>query len=82
MIGRIANDIAPPLVACVGRKSIFEDGDVIVRLRDLRLLLSGTRRAKRAVVRARMIGAVLPPGSDGDPLFEKGMPAKLAQTFS
>jgi hypothetical protein len=82
VIGRIANDLATPLVACVRGKSILEDCDVIVGLGDLGLFFSGARGTQRAVVGGRVVGAILPPRSDGDPLFEKGMPAKLAQTFS
>jgi hypothetical protein len=82
VIGRVANNLTPALVAGVSRKSILEDCDVIVRLGDLGLLFSRTCRAQRTVVRGRVIGAVLTPGCDGDPLFEKGMPAKLAQAFS
>ena len=32
-----------------------------------------------AVVSRRVVRAILPPRRDGDPLFEKRMPAKLAQ---
>src|SRR5258708_31818056 len=70
VIGRVANHLTPPLVAGVGRKPIFEDGDVIVGLGDLRLFLASTCRAKGAMVCGRVIGAVLSPGSDGDPLLE------------
>jgi hypothetical protein len=34
------------------------------------------------VVGRRVISAVLPPRSDGDPLFEQGMPAELAHALS
>src|ERR1700686_550243 len=82
VIGRVANHLASPLVPGVRRKSILEDCDVIVGLGNLRLFFSWTRRAERAMVGGRVIRAVLPPGGNGDPLFEKGMPAKLAQTLS
>jgi hypothetical protein len=79
VIGRVANHLAPPLVARVRGKPIFEDRDVIVGLGDLGLFLARTCRAQRAVVGGRVIRAVLPPRCNGDPLFEQGMPAKLAQ---
>jgi len=66
----VADDLAPPLIAGVRRKAVLENGDVIVGLGDLCLGLSGARRAQRAVVGRRVIGAVLPPGCDGHPLLE------------
>src|SRR5258708_38812397 len=68
VVGRVANHLTPPLVACVRRKSIFEDRDVIVRLGDLRLFLARTRRAKRPVVCTPVMSPVLPPGSDANPI--------------
>jgi hypothetical protein len=78
VVGRVADDLTPTLITVVRRKAILEDGDVIVGLGNLRLFFTWSGRAQRAVVGRRVIRAVLPPGSDGDPLFEKGMPAKLA----
>jgi hypothetical protein len=74
----VAHDLAAALVACVGRKSIFKDSDVIVRLGDFGFWLAGTRRTKRAMLGRRVIRAVLTPRGDRHPFFEKGMPAKLA----
>ena len=82
MVWRVAHDLAPPLLARVGRKAIFENSDVIVGLWDFCLELAGACRAQRTVIGRRVIGPVLPPGRHGDPLFEKRMPAELAQTFS
>ena len=75
----VADDLTTSLFARVGGKAVLEHRDVVVGFGDLGLFFSGTGGAKRAVVRGRVIGAVLPPRRDGDPLFQQRMPAKLAQ---
>ena len=82
VVGRVADDLGAALVAGVGGKAVLEDDDVVVGLGDLGLGLPRARRAQRAVLGRGVIGAVLAPGRDGHPLFEQGIPAKLAQGFS
>ena len=81
MVGRVADDLGPALVARVGRESVFEDRDVVVGLGDLGLGLTWPRRAQGAVLRGRMVGAVLAPRCDRDPLLEQRIPTQLAQIF-
>jgi len=79
---RVAHDLTSPLLSSEGWESVFEDCDVIVGLRDLCFEMPWLGGAERAVIRRRMVGAVLTPGRDSDPFLKERMPAKLAQIFS
>jgi hypothetical protein len=79
VVGRVADDLAASLVGAVRRIAVLEDDDVVVRLGDLGFGVARARRAQRAVIGRRMVGAVLAPRRDGDPFLEKRVPAELAQ---
>src|SRR4029077_7491875 len=82
VIRRVADDLAPPLLAGERRKPILEYGDVVVGLGNLGFGVTGSRGAKRTVVLGRVISPVLAPGRDRHPFFQEGVPAKLAHGFS
>src|SRR5579864_3080518 len=82
VVGRVADDLATSLVAGVGRESVLENCDVVVGFRDLGFLHARPGRAQRAVIRGRMVGAILAPRRHRDPLFEQRIPANLAHAFS
>jgi hypothetical protein len=79
MVRRVTDDLASTLLTGVRGETVLEDRDVVVRLGDLGLERARPGRAERAVVRRRMVGAVLAPRRDGDPFLEKRVPAELAQ---
>src|SRR5712691_646046 len=70
VVRRVADDLAASLLAREGREAVLEDGDVVVGLGNLGFGLPWPGWAQRAVVRRRVICAVLPPRGDGDPLFQ------------
>ena len=78
---RVAHDLGATLVARIRRKSVFEDDDVVRRLWDLGLRLTWPGRAEGAVLRRRMVSAVLAPRRHGDPFFEQGIPPQLAHVL-
>src|SRR5260370_2977094 len=66
----VADDFAPSLLAGERREAILKYSDVVVGLGDLGFRLPRPRWTQRAVVRRRVICAVLPPRGDGDPLLQ------------
>jgi len=79
MVRGVADDLASALLARVRGETVLEDRDVVVGLGNLGLERAGPGRAQWAVVRRRMVRAVLAPRRDGDPFLEKRVPAELAQ---
>ncbi len=64
------------------RESVVEDRDLERRSRDLGGTGRVTGGAERAVLRRRLIGAVLAVGGEGDPLVGRGVVATLAHPAS
>src|SRR2546425_12584635 len=82
MVWRVTDDLGAALVARVGRKAVFENHDVVVRLGDLGLGHPGSGRTARAVLGRGVVCAVLPPWRHNYPLFEQGVPAELTHAFT
>src|SRR5207249_8875650 len=82
MVWRVTDDLGAALVVRVGRKAVFENHDVVVRLGDLGLGHPGPGRTERAVLGRGVVCAVLPPWRHSDPLFEEGVPAELTHAFT
>jgi hypothetical protein len=70
VIRRVADDLATPLLGGEGREAVLEDRDVVIGLRYLGFEMTRPGGTKRTVVSGRMVGAVLPPRRDGDPLLQ------------